>query len=165
MIVAGDFVSMQNVRAADAPPTYSGRLTDEQAAVLERRLAAYRGEVRDSLDANRFDRAARASRVLLAELDGHEAAWGCHLAMTRHIVEQVGFASLNALTWRAESGGKTDGLARGFLRGLRWGLSSAIGIDRRAQACHARGVGIIVNDVPEIPLAQSFDAWAERQAD
>lgn len=163
MIVAGDFVSMQNVRPADTPPPFAGRMSDEQAAHLDRRLAAFRRDVRGALDANRFEDAARLARDLLAEVEALERSWGCTLAMTRHVVEQVGFAALNALTWRAESGGQTDGLARSFLRGLRWGLNSSLDLDRRAQACHARGVGIIVNDVPEIPLAASYDAWRERQ--
>lgn len=163
MIVAGDFVSMQGIRPDSAPPSRTGQATDAQVEGLERQLKAFRAAAGAALDAHRFDEAARLAYELLRELERSEAAWGCHFAMTRHVVEQVGYAALNALTWRAMTNGETDGLARSFVKGLRLGLASSLGIDRRAQASHALGAGIIVNDVPDIPLAASYEAWAARR--
>lgn len=163
MIVAGDFVSMQGVRADAAPPTRTGQATDEQLDAVTRRVKAFRTASGEALDAGRFDEAARLAHELLRDLDASEAAWSCHFAMTRHVVEQVGYAALNAITWRAMTRGETDGLARSFVKGLRFGLVSSVDIDRRAQANHALGAGIIVNDVPEIPLAASYEAWAARR--
>lgn len=163
MIVAGDFVSMQGIRPDSAPPSRTGQATDAQLESLERRVKAFRSAAGEALDAGRFDEAARLAHGLLRELDASEAAWSCHFAMTRHVVEQVGYAALNALTWRAMTNGETDGLARSFVKGLRFGLVSSLGIDKRAQASHALGAGIILNDVPEIPLAASYEAWAARR--
>lgn len=163
MIVAGDFVSMENVLDPATRPPRPGRATAEQLDAVEARLKTFRRDTGRALDAGRFDEAARISAALLRELEASEAAWSCSLAMTRHVVEQVGYAALNALAWRAESRGETDGLARSFVKGLRLALDSSVEIDRKAQEAHARGVGIIINDVPEIPLAAAWEAWAARQ--
>lgn len=162
MIVAADFVSMANVRDPAAPPPRSGRATDAQAGALSARLKAFRAAVKRADDAGRFDEVARLSAELLREVEATEARDGCSWAMTRHVVEQVGYAALNALTWRARSGGATDDLARRVVWGLRLGTGACVGLDRRAQACHALGVGVLVNDLPEIPLLVSYEAWASR---
>ncbi|MCO5172313.1 MAG: hypothetical protein M9894_38940 [Planctomycetes bacterium] len=163
MVVAGDFVAMENVLDPATPPPRQGRATDAQLDAVEARLKAFRRDTGRALDAGRFDEVARLGAALLRELEESEAAWGCSLAMSKHVVEQIGYAGLNALTWRAESDGKTDGLARSFIKGLRLALDSSVGVDRQAQASHALGVGIIVNDVPEIPLAAAWEAWASRR--
>ncbi len=163
MIVAGDFVAMTHVRDVAAPPPRTGRATDAQAAALSARLESFRAEVDRATKAGRFDEAAARAVALLRELEQAEARDGCSWAMTRHVVEQVGYAALNALAWRAASGGETDDLARRFVWGLRLGTGSAVGLDRRAQACHALGVGVLVNDLPEIPLLVAYEAWAARR--
>lgn len=163
MIVAADFVSMTHVRDAAAAPPRAGRASEARLEALDARLATFRGDVKRACDAGRFDEVARLSVALLREVEDAEAREGCSYAMTRHVVEQVGYAALNAITWRAQSGGETDGLARRFIWGLRLGTSSCVGLDRRAQALHALGAGIIVNDVPDIPLAVAHEAWASRR--
>src|SRR5690606_6367817 len=113
---------------------------------------AYRREVVRLVDAGRFDEVARVSAALLHEVEASEARDGCSFAMTRHVVEQVGYAALNALTWRAQSQGQTDPMARDLVRKLRIGTNTSASLDRMAQTSHALGAGILVNDVPEIPL-------------
>jgi hypothetical protein len=161
-IVAADFVPMSITPAAATPPRLRGQATEAQWDELEALLGAFKRDVKAALEANAFERIADQSCALLHEVDAREAAWGCALAMTRHTVEQVGWAALDAVTWSRLSHGETDGLARLFIRGLRLGITAAPPLDQRAQAAHARGAGIIVNDVPEIPFQRAYEGWRRR---
>ncbi len=155
-IVAGDFASMEFVRPAATPPRWRGRMTRAQQDQLEDRLDGYRAETKRLLAASRWVEAARRSDAELHAVEALEVAWGCHLAMTKHTIEQVGFAALNAATWSRQSGGGTDGLARHFVLALRVGVWGGPAVDAMAQEGHAGGAGVLVNDVPEIPLRRAL---------
>lgn len=155
-IVAGDFASMEHVRPASSPPRWRGRMSKAQQEQLEGRLDVLRRETKRLLEARRWVEAARLADAELAAVEGLEAAWGCHLAMTKHTIEQVGFAALNADTWSRQSGGETDGLARHFVWALRVGIWGGPAIDAMAQEGQAAGAAVVVNDVPEIPLRRAL---------
>lgn len=155
-IVAGDFASMEHVRPASSPPQWRGRMTKAQQDQLEDRLDVMRKDVKRSLEGSRWVEAARRADAELAAVEGLEAAWGCHLAMTKHTIEQVGFAALNAATWSRQSNGGTDGLARHFVWALRVGIWGGPAIDAMAQEGQAGGAAVVVNDVPEIPLRRAL---------
>lgn len=156
-VVHADFVSMAHVAPATRPPRWTGRATDAQWDQLDRLLDGWRDGYVADVDAGRWEPAAGRTVDALAEVERLEAAWGCHLAMTRHTLEQAGWAALNAPVWSRASQGGTDDLARTFVKTLKWGVVRAPGIDRRAQAAHAAGVGVVVNDVPEIPLTAAWN--------
>lgn len=150
-IVRDDFVPVAGAAAWNAPLRWRGQMTDDQEKALKARLKAYKREVKRLVGDDDFAGAARRSLVELEAIEALEAAWGCHLAMTKHIVEQTGFAAANAVLYvRQEPGVK--GLARSFVKDTLWGFASSTGLDRRAQAAHARGAGVLVNDLPPIPL-------------
>ena len=78
--------------------------------------------------------------------------------MTKHLVESLGLAAMNALDYAERSGGETLKLSRTFIRFQGLGLLGSVGIDRKAQAFHQQGIGIVVNDVPPIPFAERWKA-------
>lgn len=155
-IVAGDFASMEHVQPASTPPRWRGRMTGAQQDQLEDRLDVMRKDVKRHLEGGRWVEAARRADAELAAVKGLEATWGCHLAMTKHTIEQVGFAALNAATWSRQSNGGTDGLARHFVWALRVGIWGGPAIDAMAQEGQAGGAAVVVNDVPEIPLRRAL---------
>lgn len=156
-VVHADFVSMAHVPAAGRPPRWTGKATDAQWEQLDRLLDGWRDGFVADVDAGRWEPAAGRTVSALAEVERLEGLWGCHLAMTRHTLEQAGWAALNAPVWSRASQGGTDDLARTFVKALKWGVVRGPGIDRRAQEAHAAGVGVIVNDVPEIPLTAAWN--------
>lgn len=150
-IVRDDFVPIAWAAPHDAPLRYRGQMTKEQEKQLEARLKAFRKEAKRLADDHDFGGVARLSVAELDALEALEASWGSNLAMTKHILEQVGFAAANAVGYVRQDP-EVKGLARKFVKSTLWGFSTSVGLDRRAQAAHAHGAGILVNDLPPIPL-------------
>lgn len=150
-IVRDDFMPMAGAAAVDRPVRYTGQMSAEQERQVKERLKAYRDQVNDLADRRDFAGAARRTEAELRALEALERAWGCHLAMSIHVVEQVGFAAANVVRY-VQQEPEVAGFARKFIRRLTWGLPESPELDRKAQAAHARGAGVIVNDVPPIPF-------------
>jgi len=157
-VLKADFVSMQDVRSPFAPPRWRGVATDAQAKDLQEQLDAYRDTIGKALSQNDFAGIAEASYQLLETLDTTEKTTRMHWAMTKHLVESLGLAAMNALDYAARSNGETQTLSRTFIRFQGLGLLGSVDIDRKAQAFHQRGIGIVVNDVPPIPFAERWKA-------
>lgn len=157
-IVKGDFVPMQDVRSPFAPPRWRGVANDQDASRLENWLGDYRKTIRTALGKDDFAGIAQASYDLLKRLDAHEESTQTHWAMTKHLVESLGLAAMNAVDYAAMSQGETHRLSRTFLRFQSLGLLGSISLDRKAQALHQKGIGILVNDIPHIPFAQRWES-------
>lgn len=148
-VVAEDFVSMDGVRPWHAPPArrrVAGRRAHRRVAEhldLARRDAARRAVAGDFAGVR--DAAAVALRGVRAVEDGE----GAHFAMAAHLVESLGFCADNA---RRRGAGPADVVARDLVLAQALGLALAAPVDRLAQPLHRRGVGIVVNDVPDIPF-------------
>ncbi|MCO4745817.1 MAG: hypothetical protein KC912_13570 [Proteobacteria bacterium] len=152
-IVADDFESMEAVGSTATPPTHRGRLTLWGAALLQLRVRRYRRKIQRAAVRRDFGAIERRSAALLRRLRRTERRQGVHLAMTVHLVESIGFAAAHAPTYREQSEGRTDALARDLLLVQSLGLPLAIPTDRTAQRHHQAGVGIVVHDVPPIAFA------------
>lgn len=157
-ILQADFVSMQDVRSPFAPPRWRGEATDAQAKDLQGQIDAYRDTLGKALSQNDFAGIAEASYRLLETLDATEKTTRMHWAMTKHLVESLGLAAMNALDHAARSNGETETLSRSFIRFQSLGLLGSVSLDRKAQAFHRQGIGIVVNDVPPIPFAERWQA-------
>lgn len=157
-VLQADFVTMQGVRSPFAPPRWRGAASDAEAKALESRLDAYRDTIGAALARNDFAGIAEASYTMLETLDATEKATRTHWAMTKHLVESLGLAAMNALTYAEQSNGETLKLSRTFIRFQGLGLLGSVGLDRKAQALHQKGIGIVVNDVPHIPFAERWKA-------
>jgi hypothetical protein len=155
-IVEADLVPMDRVRPLEAPPKWRGIADETARGRVRDALRRYRAGIGPALGRSDFDSVARASAEVLDVVDAVEAETTSHFVMVRHFVESIGLAAANALRWREMSGGETDALARRFLRIQALGLGSVLYFDRLAQEIHAMGVGILLNDVPEIPFREKW---------
>lgn len=161
-IVARDLVPMSGVRPAETPPRYRSVAGKAEIRRLEGWLDTYRSAVSEALGRRDFERIGHLTAELLGRLEGLEAMADAHFAMTRHVAESVGYAALHALDYREDSAGATDDLAARFIRLQAFGLTGTVDIDRRAQALHRQGIGIIVNDLPDIPFLAEWQARQHR---
>jgi hypothetical protein len=152
-VVTGDFVPMDDVAAVDAPPRWGGPWTEALEAELAAAVAGLA-----AADASDFATVSAAAAAALASIDALEPAHEVHLAMSRHTVESVGFAALHAIDYAARSEGRTTALSRELvsaqLAAIRVGVAAEL--DERAAPIHARGAGILVNDVPVIPFLEEY---------
>lgn len=158
-ILQQDFVSMQGVRSPFAPPRWKGVASDSQAEAIQAWFSDYRKTLSRALERNDFEAIAEASYDLLGRLEEAETRTQVHWAMSKHLIESLGLAAMNASGYAARSEGETLRLSRNFLKVQSLGLLGSVSVDRKAQGLHQLGIGIVVNDVPEIPFAAR---WEER---
>lgn len=157
-IVRDDFVPMAGAAPADAPPRHRGRASTAQLDEVRRLLGAYRRRVGRALPARDYEGLARDTATTLDAVEALEERWGCHFAMTRHLLEQVGYAAVRAIEHARASGGRTHRLTSAFVRLLARPLGAGVELDAAAQRAHERGVGLLVNDLPPIPFRAALDA-------
>lgn len=157
-IVDGDLVPMSGVLPADTPPRHRSVAGKADLEKLDGWLDTYRAAVSGALAHRDFETIGRLTYDLLDRVEALEKTADAHFAMTRHVVESVGYAAQHSLAYREASKGQTDDLAARFIRLQAFGLTGTIAIDRRAQALHKRGLGIIVNDLPDIPFRREWQA-------
>jgi hypothetical protein len=157
-IIQGDFVSMEEVRSPFAPPRWRGVASDAEAEQVQAWLDAYRKELGKALDDNDFEGLAQATHSLLGRLEQAEHEHQTHWAMTKHLIESLGLATMNAIDYSDASGGETRRLSRAFIRLQSMGLLGSVALDRKAQDLHRQGFGILVNDIPDIPFARLWEA-------
>lgn len=150
-IVRDDFVPMSGAAPWDRPVRFRGRMTEAQQETLSARLSRFRDELGDLVEADDFAGAARRTHQELQAVEALEQTWGCHLAMTLHVLEQIGFVAANCKGY-VEQDPEVASFARKFVRRMGWGLPASPGLDRDAQAAHAFDAGVILNDVPPIPF-------------
>lgn len=157
-IIQGDFVSMTAVRSPFAPPRWRGVANDAEAEQVQAWLAAYRKELGAALDGDDFEGLARSTHDLLGRLERTEREHRTHWAMTKHLIESLGMAAMNAGDYADASNGETRRLSRAFIRLQSMGLLGSVALDRKAQDLHRQGIGILVNDIPDIPFARAWEA-------
>lgn len=85
--------------------------------------------------------------------------------MTRHMLESIGISACHSIDYAEESGGRTLLLSKTLVLSQVWGLALSLGIDAKAQACHALGAGIIENDLPHIPFEQTWRSRPDRNGE
>ncbi len=162
-VLKEDFVSMQDVRSPFAPPRWRGVASAQETERIQDWLDGYRKTLGEALGRNDFAAIAQASHDLLGRLEDAEQGQQVHWAMTKHLVESLGLAAMNALDYAERSGGDTLRLSRTFIRFQALGLLGATSVDRKAQGFHRQGIGIVVNDIPEIPFADRWNAQHEER--
>lgn len=160
-LMHADFVSMTQVRSPFAPPRYRGVASDSEVETVKGWLSDFRKGLGDHLDRADFTALAGEAHDLLERLEATERRTGSHFAMSKHVVESLGLAALNAADYAARTQGETLRLSRTFIRLQSLALLTAVSLDRRAQELHRQGIGILVNDIPDIPFAAR---WQAKQA-
>lgn len=157
-IVSADFVPMSGLPLAAKPPQFRNVADKAHVRALDRQLTDYRKAMPKICTEQDLRQVAALSYRMLETIDRTERSAGSHFAMTKHVVESIGMAALNGLRWAAQSGGETLPLTAKLVESQELALLSSLWIDKQAQRCHAKGAGIIVNDMPPIPFKTHWEA-------
>jgi hypothetical protein len=161
-VVTGDFESMSKAKTALTPPKYRGQASQADCDRLKTWLKNYRADLDKAVSKSDFKQAATLTYQILRQVEGLEEQTKSHFAMTRHIIESIGEAAMNAMQYQKQTNGGTDGLCRQFLKVQSLGLMDIVPVDQKAQRFQAQGIGIVVNDVPEIPFQRRWERMASQ---
>jgi hypothetical protein len=151
-IVHHEFAPMSDVLPANTPPTHTRQATQAERRHIAPLPARLLGVLRAQMRTGDFEGGAQACMAALDAVQDFQDETQVHYAMTIHLVESVGLACLNAVGYASLTGGATGSVSRQLVRLQAAGLPFALHYDRLAQASHAVGVGVLVNDVPPIPF-------------
>lgn len=154
-VVGEDFVPMDEIRAPESPPDYRGLASDQVFDGLHHRVASLAKRVRKRSPDKGFEEIYQDLLAAIHDIEEREAKVGAHFTMVKHVLESAGLAALNAEKWSEMSGGRTVRLSKRLVDvQLRW-VKLYLSYDRLAQELHQEGCGILLNDVPAIPLLKS----------
>lgn len=155
-IILNDFVSMEGNKGFEypfAPSNPINTIAEEDAqAILDELL---------SVDQSNLMSIALASFIALNEIHHLEETNGIHFAMTRHMLESLGFGALHGIYYQCQSNGETYRLANDFAKTqlLAIKIGNSIDLDKRANIFHQEGIGILVNDLPDIPFLEEYQVF------
>lgn len=155
-IVRDDFVSMSLIRSEESRPTRAAMAADVDMDEFREELLNYRHRARAALYCYSLSELAALTHQMLGATVQFEERYEATMIMHRHILESIGLAALNHQAIDAASNGKTRLLSKWFLLYQLQGLSFCGLLDGLAQKAHARGVGIVENDVPYIPFHEQY---------
>ncbi len=155
-IIKADLMPVAGLPDPETPPKWRGRLAPDPAKRLAAELGAFKSLFRARVKTADFAGAAAAAHRTLRLVRDLESREGCHLAMTAHFLESLGLCALHADRYARESGGGTLPLSKAFLNVQLFPFGGTLAVDLEGQSLHARGIGILVNDVPAIPFEQEY---------
>ncbi|MFU8806964.1 MAG: hypothetical protein ACNA8W_24365 [Bradymonadaceae bacterium] len=157
-VVRDDFVAMEDIRAPETPPLYSGLASDAEWKDCKRLLSSYQRAVCAANKAADFAGVCELTIEPLHAFEEREATLGAHFTMVKHILESIGFAALNAQEWARLSDGASVALSQRLIYVQARPVAVYITYDKLAQPLHAEGCGILVNDIPPIPFLERLGA-------
>ncbi len=150
-IIQADFISMHDIKDASTPPAYQNIASPPIWKELKSLLKDYKKSCKKSLVQDDLKTMGDASFHLLQTLEKLEQTHQCHFAMTKHLIESIAYQVLRGIQYAQLSNNATLSLSKKMIRLHLMGISSLlISFDKKAQKLHQEGIGIIVNDVPEI---------------
>lgn len=153
-IIEADFVSMDSVFDPEAPLAPAVAFTDADRDFMK--------EIMDSFSPfkNSGDFIGLAAHAVqtLEHIEIYEQERQIYFQMLKHVVESIGFGALHAHQYRCQTNGETDDLANDFLNLQITGLNEMIVfLDKKANELHQMGIGVLVNDLPTIPVVAEFE--------
>jgi len=155
-IIRDDFISMSLIRPQDSRPTRAAIAADVAMEDFREELLNFRYRARAALYCYSLDELAALTHQMLGRTVQFEEKHEATMIMHRHILESIGLAAINHKLIDRDSGGATRLLSKWFLLFQLQGLSFCGLLDGLAQRSHARGVGIVENDVPYIPFHEQY---------
>jgi len=145
-IVKADFVEM-DLKPKETHVHFRKILSQVNCDFLRTKIQDYIKTVRLESDP---DTILKLSLDFLQFIKNKEQKLEIHLAMLCHLLESVIVISKNGKKYSQQSNCKTDKLTKGLLKLHFFAIRHCLVIDRRANEFHQMGIGIIVNDLPEI---------------
>lgn len=155
-IIIGDLKSMATIPPKEKKPEYQGTMSSQTFNEIRIHLRDYQRTALKFVKDSKFAEVAAETLKMVNYVRYMEKQHRAHLAMTVHMLDSVGYTSLHAAKYQTDSQGKTDSLARQFLTIQILPLQECLPTDKKAQAIHKLGAGVIVNDVPDIPFLQEW---------
>jgi hypothetical protein len=152
-IVVDDFVSMDSAGDVYDPIEPAGELSDELKEELRELMSSFHRLKKDD-----FQGIADASYNGLLTVHELETQYRVHLPMMRHVIESIGFGALHAIQYSAVSDGETIGVSRELVSTQILGLGELIIVlECMANKVHQKGVGVLINDLPNIPFVEEYE--------
>jgi len=157
-IVINDFVSMDNIKSVHEEPAYKNSVSEAHLKQLTISMREFKKLLIASLEKYQFEKTCEATENMINTVSSVESLSCSHFSMLKHLLESIGYASVNAVNYSKSSCGKTKKLSKQLIMIQANGLTVALKIDLQAQKIQALGEGIIVNDVPVIPFLSQWHA-------
>lgn len=155
-VITADLVSMSTIFPKEHAPQYRGIMSSQTISDARILVRDYQKAAMRKLKKNDFYQVAVLTHDLVTSIKNLERQHNAHLAMTVHMLDSIGYTALHAADYQKQTHGDTDNLCRQFLTIQIFPMQECLPTDHKAQAIHALGVGVIVNDVPEIPFAAEW---------
>lgn len=155
-IIKNDFIDMKYVPEASKETTYRHTAPSIAHKHLKTALLEYKKNGLAELRGYNYLSVCDKTAHMLELIESLEQDSQAHFAMSKHMLESIGFAALHAKTYTEQSHGRTEKLGKQLIALQLWLADSGISADKMAQKCHALGAGILVNDVPYIPFMDEF---------
>lgn len=149
-VMAQDFVSMTLSKPQATSMVPSQRLSPADRRELRRDWREARKRLRAAVRSQNFVVVQAEAARVLSTLHEKEQLWQVQFAMTRHLLESLGFIARNAMGYRQQTEGRSDWLMSEALMSHLIAGSPAFWLDLLAQPAHRQGVGVLVNDLPPI---------------
>lgn len=155
-IVKNDFIDMEYIEDPSKPPQYTGISTPAVFQRLNTALKDLKKEGALALKKDDYMAICEHTAEVLSLINKLEDESQAHLAMSKHMLESIGYAALHAPIYLEQSQGQTEKLGKQLVGLQVWLADAGVGTDKLAQRCHKMGAGILVNDVPYIPFLDEF---------
>lgn len=156
MIIANDFVLMEDNLGFDYPMAPADDLSFELLGEAQKILNALNAT--NSHDAIAITEAVNTALLAIEDFERYN---NVYLAMTKHLVESLGFGALHSLYYRCDSQGETYHLGQDLmlLQAAAIKLGNPLSYDKQANQFHQQSLGILVNDLPHIPFLKEYDEY------
>ena len=151
-VVENDFIDMQQIADADTAPAFSKVAPPAAHRQVKQLVRQYKRDGKAALASEDFQRICTLTADTLTAVQALEQQHQAHFAMTIHLLESIGYAALHAPAYIEQSRGEARPLCRSLVAVQLALADGGLLMDKLAQRCHARGAGILVNDVPAIPF-------------
>ncbi len=163
-VITADLVSMSTIFPKEHAPQYRAVMSSQTISDARILVRDYQKAAMRKLKKSDFSQVAALTHDLVTSIKKLEKQHNAHLAMTVHMLDSIGYTALHAADYQKQTHGDTDNLCRQFLTIQIFPMQECLPTDHKAQAIHALGVGVIVNDVPEIPFAKEWQKNHPRPA-
>lgn len=150
-IIVDDFMALDNLPSPNRSPIYKNVLPCRDIRFLFATMFRLRWKVRRLLHRYNF---AGVHMLVIEHIDliaNLEEERGVHIAILKHILESVAFAAKNAVGYTSMANRGAMRLASCFIKTQMLGTIMSPLIDRSANKIHKLGIGILYNDIPDIP--------------
>ncbi len=155
-VIAADFIPMNQANDFGTPMKFKGQTPKGDIKDLQYQMKVYAQTATRLAGEENFRMVAAHTHHMLTQVEAMERYHCALLPMSRHILESIGFAAINALKYEDQSQKRTNAICRLMIQFQISGIGLALPIDGLAQKSHMMGAGIIENDVPYIPFHEAY---------